>query len=105
MKDNTKENPILQIPFSDKDVADLQESLKQVLSSGFLTLRPQTARFESLFKDFTGAKYAVAVSKGTASLEAIIRSLAIEGKSFVVHTGERMIASSEAVRLVILSPR
>ena len=85
LKDNAKEIPILRIPFFDRNVADLQESLE--LAGGFLTLGPQTTRFESLFKDVTGAKYAVAVSNRTASLEAIFRSMGIEVKSIVVHIG------------------
>ena len=91
-----KEIPILRIPFSGNDVANLQESWEQVLASGFLTLGAQTARFEEMFKEFTGAKYAVAVANGTAALEIIIRSLGIEGKTIIVPTNT-FLASALAV--------
>ena len=91
-----KEIPIIRIPFSDNDVANLQASWEQVLASGFLTLGSHTARFEEMFKEFTGAKYAVAVANGTAALEVIIRSLGIEGKSIIVPTNT-FLASALAV--------
>jgi dTDP-4-amino-4,6-dideoxygalactose transaminase len=91
-----KEIPILRIPFSDEDLLSLHDGWQQVLRSGFLTLGTYTSRFESLFRDFTGAKYAVAVSNGTSALEVIIRALGIEGKSIVVPTNT-FLASALAV--------
>ena len=78
--------PILRIPFSDEDVHTLHEGWGQVLESGFLSGGAYTGRFEEIFREFTGAKYAVAVSNGTSALEIIIRALNIEGKSIIVPT-------------------
>ena len=91
-----REIPILRIPFSDGDIQTLREGWEQVLGSGFLTLGTYTKRFEDLFQEFTGAKYAVAVSNGTAALEVIIRALGIEGKSIIVPTNT-FLASALAV--------
>lgn len=91
-----REVPILRIPFSQDDVQVLCEGWGQVLQSGFLTMGTYTSRFEKLFRDFTGAKYAVAVSSGTAALEVIIRALGIEGKSIIVPTNT-FLASALAV--------
>lgn len=91
-----REIPILRIPFSDADTRSLQEGWDQVLGSGFLTLGTFTQRFEDMFREFTGAKYAVAVANGTAALEIIIRALGIEGKSVIVPTNT-FLASALAV--------
>jgi dTDP-4-amino-4,6-dideoxygalactose transaminase len=61
-----------------------------------LTLGVHTRRFETLFQEFTGGKYAIAVSNGTSALEIIIRALDIEGKSIIVPTNT-FLASALAV--------
>ena len=91
-----KEVPILRIPFSDPDVQQLVEGWTDVLGSGFLTLGSYTNRFEQLFREFTGAKHAVAVSSGTSALEVMIRALGIEGRSIIVPTNT-FLASALAV--------
>jgi len=91
-----KEIPILRIPFSEDDSRALHQGWEQALQSGFLTLGNFTKRFEDLFREFTGANYAVAVSNGTSALEIIIRSLGIEGKSIIVPTNT-FLASALAV--------
>lgn len=49
------------------DIADLK-AVSAVLSSDFLTTGPKVKEFEDKFAHFVGAKYAVAVSNGTAAL-------------------------------------
>jgi dTDP-4-amino-4,6-dideoxygalactose transaminase len=78
--------PILKIPFSDDDKDFVSEKVCEILSSGILTMGKYTREFEELFCQFTGAKYAVAVSNGTSALEIILRALEIEGKSVIVPT-------------------
>ena len=88
--------PILRIPFSDADQQELLEGWSNVLQSGFLTLGNYTSQFEELFREFTGAKYAISVSNGTAALEVLIRSLGLEGGSIIVPTNT-FLASALAV--------
>jgi dTDP-4-amino-4,6-dideoxygalactose transaminase len=88
--------PIIRIPFSEEDREVLHRGWEQVLDSGFLTLGNFTSRFEELFREFTGARYAVAVNSGTAALEVSIRALNIEGKSIIVPTNT-FLASALAV--------
>lgn len=61
--------------------ADLNESdidaVVAVLRSGRLALGPKTVEFESAIADYTGVKYAIAVSSGTAALHLIVRALGI----------------------------
>jgi dTDP-4-amino-4,6-dideoxygalactose transaminase len=78
--------PILRIPFSDESTRFIHEGIDQILASGYLTQGPQTARWEQMFAEFTGAKHAVACSNGTAALELILRGLGIEGRSVIVPT-------------------
>jgi dTDP-4-amino-4,6-dideoxygalactose transaminase len=57
-----------------------QEDIKAtaaVLKSGILSEGPQTEAFEQSFARYTGAKYAVAVSSGSAGLHIALRTAAI----------------------------
>ena len=55
------------------DIASVAESL----ASKFLTTGPKVQEFEAALRDVTGARYAVAVSSGTAALHAAYASLGI----------------------------
>ncbi|WP_295089941.1 UDP-4-amino-4,6-dideoxy-N-acetyl-beta-L-altrosamine transaminase [Ruminococcus sp.] len=44
------------------------EAVKKVLTSDYLTCGPKISEMEKVFCEYTGAKYAVAVSNGTAAL-------------------------------------
>jgi len=78
--------PILRIPFAEEDKAFIETELRKIFDSGFLTMGKYTHEFEGLFSNFTGAKYAVAVSNGTAALEIILRALEIDGQDVIVPT-------------------
>ena len=88
--------PIIRIPFSGDDMESLSQDWATVLRSGMLTMGKFTTQFENLFKEFTGARYAVAVNSGTSALEVMIRALGIEGKSIIVPTNT-FLASALAV--------
>ncbi len=49
----------------------------EVLRSDWLTTGPKVAEFETAMTDYTGAKYAVAVSNGTAALHAAMHAIGI----------------------------
>ena len=51
------------------DESDIQ-AVTDVLRSDFLTTGPKIEEFERTVADYVGAKYAVAVSNGTAALHA-----------------------------------
>jgi perosamine synthetase len=53
------------------------KAVVEVLRSDWLTTGPKVAEFEKMFADFVGAKYAVAVSNGTAALHSAIFALGI----------------------------
>ena len=48
------------------------------LSSAFLTTGPEVGHFEAAVRDFTGAKYSVAVCNGTAALHCAMFAVDIK---------------------------
>jgi len=82
--------PILRIPFSEADKEFIRDGMNDILDSGYLTMGKYTQAFEEGFSEFTGSRYCVAVSNGTAALEIILRALEIEGQSVVVPTNTYM---------------
>jgi perosamine synthetase len=69
----------------------------EVLRSGQLAQGPLVERFEADFKAIAGTEYAVAVSNGTVSLEAAIRSLNIGPGDEVIIPAFTFIATLNAV--------
>jgi len=78
--------PILRIPFDEQDREFIHKGMDEILASGMLTMGKYTRQFEDLFAKFTGARFSVAVSNGTAALEIILRALEIEDASVIVPT-------------------
>ena len=57
------------IPYGRQEINDQDiTSVVEVLKSDFLTQGPRIEKFEKDFARYIGAKYAVAVSNGTAAL-------------------------------------
>jgi len=54
---------------------EAQESVAQVLSSGWVTTGPRVEEFENVFADYVGADHAIAVSSCTAALELSLLAL------------------------------
>ncbi|MBY0471665.1 UDP-4-amino-4,6-dideoxy-N-acetyl-beta-L-altrosamine transaminase [bacterium] len=68
---------------SDEDI----DEVVRVLRSDWLTTGPQVEKFEEKFSQITGAKYAVAVSSGTAALHVITAAIGIQpGDEVIVPT-------------------
>ncbi len=86
------------IPYSrqkidDDDIAAVVASLR----SDWLTTGPKIAEFEESFAGFAGAKYAVAVSNGTAALHAAMYALDIRKDDEVIVTAMSFAASANCV--------
>ncbi|MCE5248800.1 aminotransferase class I/II-fold pyridoxal phosphate-dependent enzyme [bacterium] len=54
-----------------------EEAVLRVLRSGWITTGPETAAFEEEFRSMVGARYAAAVTSGTAGLYITLKSLGI----------------------------
>ena len=78
--------------------------LERVIASTYVTEHRLTEEFESLIKELTGSKYAVAVSNGTAGLFCSLRALGIGEGDEVIVPNLTFIASSNAVLLAGASP-
>jgi len=79
---------------TDEDVAAVVATLR----SDFLTQGPRVAEFEEKFAAYVGAKYAVAVSNGTAALHLCALALDVQPGQRVITTPITFAASANCVR-------
>ncbi|MEG1946226.1 MAG: UDP-4-amino-4,6-dideoxy-N-acetyl-beta-L-altrosamine transaminase [Lachnospiraceae bacterium] len=75
------------------DIAAVVETLK----SDYLTTGPKIAEFEQLVADYTGARYAVAISNGTAALHAACAAAGIQKGDEVIVSSVTFAASANCV--------
>lgn len=73
------------------------ESVVEVLKGDYLTTGPKVAEFEKKVADYVGAKYAVAVSNGTAALHTACYAAGIEDGDEVLVSAITFAASSNCV--------
>lgn len=73
------------------------QAVVEVLKSDFLTTGPKIAEFEKDFANYIGAKYAVAVSNGTAALHAACFAAGITKGDEVITSAVTFAASSNCV--------
>ena len=89
--------PILRLEYSEDELTFIREGIEAVLKSGYLTMGENVARFEKMFAEFVGARYAIATSSGTSSLEIILRAIGIEGGSVVIPSNTMMATPASVV--------
>jgi UDP-4-amino-4,6-dideoxy-N-acetyl-beta-L-altrosamine transaminase len=87
------------IPYGRQHITkeDLQ-AVTETLESDFLTQGPKIAGFEKAFAEYIGAKYAVAVSNGTAALHLAAMALGVKEGANVITTPITFAASANCVR-------
>ncbi len=85
------------IPYGKQTIdSDDIEALSTAITAPLITTGPQTKAFEKALCDYTGAKYAVAVSNGTAALH--LASLALLKKGdLVLTTPNSFLSTSNAI--------
>lgn len=76
-----------------------------VLRHGWLTQGPKVAEFERAIADYVGAKYAVAVSNGTAALHLACAAAGLGAGDTVVTSPNTFVASANCARYVGASPQ
>lgn len=79
---------------TDEDIQAVVETLK----SDYLTQGPKVEELESTFAEYVGAKFAVAVSNGTAALHVCTLALGVDETSNVITTPITFAASANCVR-------
>jgi len=77
--------------------ADDLKAVEKVLKSDFLVQGPCVEKFEKAISKYTGAKYCVAVSSGTAALHLAVLALEIAPGSEGITTPNTFVASSNAL--------
>lgn len=86
------------IPMSSPDIG--QEELDAVLSvlrTNYLSMGPFIHKFEDSFREFTGAKHAIAVNSGTAGLHCCVRAAGIGEGDLVLTTPFSFVASTNVI--------
>jgi UDP-4-amino-4,6-dideoxy-N-acetyl-beta-L-altrosamine transaminase len=82
-----------------------KKAVLDVLNSDFLTQGPKVEEFEKAICQYTGAKYCVAVSNGTAALHIAVASLNIESGMEGITTPNTFVASSNCLIYSGLTPK
>ncbi|WP_303311175.1 UDP-4-amino-4,6-dideoxy-N-acetyl-beta-L-altrosamine transaminase [Hymenobacter sp. BT730] len=86
------------IPYGRQHITDADiEAVAKTLRSDFLTQGPKVAEFEQKFATYTGARYAVAVSNGTAALHLCALALGVQHGQRVITTPITFAASANCV--------
>lgn len=87
------------IPYGRQHITDEDiKAVNAVLQSDYLTQGPEIPKFEAAFAEYTGARYAVAVSNGTAALHLCTLALKVEPGQKVITTPITFAASANCVR-------
>lgn len=87
------------IPYGRQNITDEDiQAVAEVLKSDWLTQGPDIKKFEDSFAKYVGAKYAVAVSNGTAALHLSAMALNIQPGDKVITTPITFVASANCVR-------
>ena len=78
------------------DQDDIDEVI-DILKSDWMTQGPKIKEFETALCEITGAKYAVAVSSGTAALHLAVKAAGIKKNDEVITSPNTFVATSNAV--------
>jgi UDP-4-amino-4,6-dideoxy-N-acetyl-beta-L-altrosamine transaminase len=86
------------IPYGRQSITDDDiQAVVDVLKSDYLTQGPAIAEFEKAFAEYTGSKYAVAVSNGTAALHLSVIAMDVKPGDKVITTPLTFVATANAV--------
>ncbi|MCB0819740.1 MAG: UDP-4-amino-4,6-dideoxy-N-acetyl-beta-L-altrosamine transaminase [Bacteroidetes bacterium] len=87
------------IPYGRQNITDEDiKAVNEVLQGDFLTQGPKIAELEKAFAAYTGSRYAVAVSNGTAALHLCAMALDYNESSRVITSPITFAASANCVR-------
>ena len=90
---------MINIPYGKQNITqDDINAVVEALQADFLTQGPKILEFEEKFATYIGAKYAVAVSNGTAALHLCTLALGVKEGDKVITTPITFAASANCVR-------
>lgn len=88
----------IEIPLSNPDITEIErQAVLEVLNTPNLSLGPMLPGFEEKIARYTGVKYGVAMSSGTAVLHCIIKALGIGEGDLVLTTPFSFISTSNCL--------
>ena len=86
------------LPFAKPSVSeDVLPEIAESIKQGWLAMGPKTIEFENVFKNYTGATYALSVNSATAGLHAAVASLGIGEGDEVITTPMTFAATVNAI--------
>ena len=95
----------IKVPFIIPEITkNDKNAVLNALNSRLLTDGPKLHKFESIFAKFTGAKFAVGVSNGTAALHLSLKALGIGNGSEVIIPDITFVATASSVLLTGATP-
>ena len=95
----------IKVPFIIPEITkNDKDAVLKALNSRLLTDGPKLRKFESIFAKFTGAKFAVGVSNGTAALHLSLKALGIGKGSEVIIPDITFVATASSVLLTGATP-
>ena len=87
------------IPYGRQTITDEDiKAVNEVLRGEYLTQGPKIAELETAFAEYVGAKFAVAISNGTAALHLCAMALGVKEGTRVITTPITFAASANCVR-------
>lgn len=86
------------IPYGKQEITEEDiQAVVETLRSNYLTQGPKIKEFEEKFSNYVGAKYAVAVSNGTAALHLSVLALNLQPGDKVITSPITFVASANCV--------
>ncbi len=86
------------VQFSQSEKDDFLLRAEKIVTEGNLIPGENNAELEKLFTEFIGARYAIAVSSGTAGLEIIFRIFELQNKNVLVPANTNYATAEAALR-------
>ena len=98
-------NKKIRVPFFVPDISKSDKlAVMNALNSQMLTDGPQLRKFEREFAKYTGSKYAVGVSNGTAALHLALKALGLKKGDEVIIPNITFVATANSVLLTGATP-
>ncbi|MEK7682664.1 MAG: DegT/DnrJ/EryC1/StrS family aminotransferase [Chloroflexota bacterium] len=88
----------MKVPMSSPDLGEAErQAVAEVLHTPRLSMGPQVEAFEAAMAKYVGARYAIAVSSGTAALHLCVRAAGVQDGDLVITTPFSFVASANVL--------
>ncbi len=98
MEPDSPKHPHYTVPMSSPDLGDAErQAVLEVLNTPILSMGPRIHAFEEAFRAYTGCRYALGVSSGTAGLHLCVRAAGIAPGDIVITTPFSFVSSANVL--------